>query len=298
MGDGFCAYNCLSIACHMTDQFAQQIMNNFQMYLLQDQFPHMDIVYRIDEITGRRQRAQMEGEISAIESYRADAATSEIEIHLVLLLAYMLDVALVLIAPAENLDNMADHDYEFQANKTGFWFMDSKQSGKTPIYMSFEPFTNTKNNAMHYNLLVQAPHSYDNPMSKMAFIERILAGREECQQFYAARPPPAPPPALALLPPPLPEAHQVALSLEPAPQAPAAAAPAKKILKRRAPRPHKPHGWKKWFDKKTEDEKVAYRVMKADYSRTFMANKRLKESEEKKAKLIASGGAAASEGNT
>eukprot|EP00962_Isochrysis_galbana_P018088 scaffold5210_cov108-Isochrysis_galbana.AAC.1 len=142
----------------------------------------------------------------AIDHYRdAAVASAELEIHLVLLLAYQLDVPLALVAPVQDpYRQMFDPNHGYKSVEYGFWFMDAQTPERPPLYMSFEPLTDTCNNSLHYNLMVPTSHTFRHQMRVVPFADRIRAGRQQCQELFAARLAHSAPLTLALAPAPAP----------------------------------------------------------------------------------------------
>lgn len=334
-GDGYCAFNCFCNILHLTDSQAKAMHESFQEWLKQEPFPAHDVVKYIDDITGRR--VAMQGTVEgALNGYREDAKESEIEVHLVLLLAYMLDVPLALLAPVQDVYGgaMIIHGNKFNEQAFGFWFMDSQTPGRAPVYMTFEPYTGTMLNSMHFNLMYPGTHTHRTPMHALPFANLIRAGRKACQDIYAARLPPqlavapplelalAPPPQLTLAPSPAPllpveEPEVVSCAPEPvaaptpsaapapqpsaapAPQPSAAAAPqpsaaAAAVKKRRAPRKHNPDAHKRYLANLSQEKRQKRADDSRERNRIYMARHR---EEKREAKLANSHATDAAEGS-
>jgi hypothetical protein len=140
-GNSLCAWNCFCLLCHLADLGAEDMRIELIIiiWLMSKPAEHRFILESIDEITGRHKDL----DVCVFDEYKADMDKPEVEIHMVLLPAYHLNLPLLLIAPVYLMQNMVDHEYTFNANEVGFWFIDSKLPNMPVIYMSFEPLTNT-----------------------------------------------------------------------------------------------------------------------------------------------------------
>jgi hypothetical protein len=127
-------------------------------------------------------------------------------VECVLLLAYFLDLPVVILAPTANPGGMVAHTQLFDADKSGFWFMDDRTSSKPWHYVSCEPLSDDGVDIVHYHtvhchLLSPAEHPIDGPLPPLPLLDRILAARARFRTLPRLPPPPPAPPPPARPPP-------------------------------------------------------------------------------------------------